>query len=205
MMNAAHRLLLCIAMLAVAGLMRGATPFGRPDRSGPDSSWVIPGFTADSVKRALGARSVHPLEGIWSDPSTGTEIAVIQDAPLGTLGPGDGTLLIVALRTAMIGIHSGTVAGWMNPTARDNCYEARMFTAFSTAMLSDLRTFFIRLTDGSMVLTQEQKGFRVVLKNLLPFYLRRSLREVDNTPKDISGYVRIWPENPDHPKKVRLL
>ena len=55
------------------------------------------------------------------------------------------------------------------------------------------------------MLTRRRKGLRVVLTGLLPFMFRRPLRQTDNTPRELSGYVRLWPSDPDHPAAVRYL
>ena len=80
-----------------------------------------------------------------------------------------------------------------------------MFTRLDSGRLSRTKTFDIRHADGRLMLTRRRKGLRVVLTGLLPFMFRRPLRQTDNTPRELSGYVRLWPSDPDHPAAVRYL
>lgn len=171
----------------------------------PDTAPIICDFTADSLMMALSLRPLHQLEGIWCDPATGAEIAIVADNRLSGLGFTPETLLIVVLRSPSIGIHRGTLAGWINPTARQGYYEAKMFTKYAPGALSNPKTYHAHMVGNALSMTKLQKGVRIVLRNLLPFTIRHSVREQDNTPREISGYLRIWPENPDNPSKPRVL
>lgn len=194
---------LCLA-LALPAVSAGE-PVKAP-RSEASEAWRIGGFSADSLRRAVVARPSHPLEGLWTDPAVGDVVAVMAGPAPGGSGDAGNALLIVAVDTPMVGVARGTVVGWMSPTARDNHYEARMFTLLDEqGRLSSPKTFYIRHSDGRLMLTRRRKGVRVVLSGLLPFMFRRPLRETDNTPRELSGYVRLWPSDPDRPVAVRYL
>lgn len=197
-----HAIILCLALAVAAGFAQA--PLKAP-RSEAGEGWCIAGFSADSLRRALGARPVHELEGLWTDPADGAVVAVMGSAAPGAAGTAGNALLIVAVDTPMVGVGCGTVVGWMNPTARQDYYEARMFTRLDSGRLSRPKTFDIRHADGRLMLTRRRKGLRVVLTGLLPFMFRRPLRQTDNTPRELSGYVRLWPSDPDHPVAVRYL
>ena len=120
-----HAIILCLALAVAAGFAQA--PLKAP-RSEAGEGWRIAGFSADSLRRALGARPVHELEGLWTDPADGAVVAVMGAAAPGAAGTAGNALLIVAVDTPMVGVGCGTVVGWMSPTARQDYYEARMFT-----------------------------------------------------------------------------
>ena len=198
-------IILAVSISAMAMAYADNATMIKSDTSIPASAWVIPGFTTDSVKRALESRPTQSLEGIWRDPQSGTEVAVMSGNVASSAGMSTATMLIVVLKTPMVGIRRGTVAGWLIPTARKDYYEAKMFTKLDNGRLLKPKSFFVHYTDGRLGLTREKKGFRINLVGLLPFMYRRALHQVDNTPKELAGYVRIWPFDPEHPTEVRYL
>lgn len=197
-----------IFLTALIGAMPGHTANlqnGSARTSLPNQSWTIPDFTADSVKKIIESKVPLPIEGIWSDPQSGAEVAIVGGTVPGNAGTSDGVMLMVALRTPMVGVRRGTVVGWIAPTARSDYYEARIFTHLSGDKLTNPKAFFVHYSNGRLGLTKQKKGLRINLLGLLPFMYRRSLRQEDNTPKELSGYVRIWPVDLEHPAKVRYL
>lgn len=180
----------------------GAVPaFGTAASGWPDESWVIPGCTADSVRHALTSRSTHPLEGIWRDPASGTEVAVMKAPGVSGMNP---LFLMVILKPAVIGLRCGTVVGRINPSARDNYYEARLFSKYSPGRLYHPANYFLHSSGSHMSVTKKRKGLRLSLRRILPF-LGFSLRETDNTPTELEGFLRIFPVNPDRPEAPVLL
>ena len=101
-----HAIILCLALAVAAGFAQA--PLKAP-RSEAGEGWRIAGFSADSLRRALGARPVHELEGLWTDPADGAVVAVMGSAAPGAAGTAGNALLIVAVDTPMVGVGCGTV------------------------------------------------------------------------------------------------
>lgn len=188
-----HAIILCLALAVAAGFAQA--PLKAP-RSEAGEGWRIAGFSADSLRRALGARPVHELEGLWTDPADGAVVAVMGSAAPGAAGTAGNALLIVAVDTPMVGVGCGTVVGWMSPTARQDYYEARMFTRLDSGRLSRPKTFDIRHADGRLMLTRRRKGLRVVLTGLLPFMFRRPCAKPTTLPANFLATCGCGPPTP---------
>jgi len=198
-MTAGLRSMLCmLTMLLTAACMQGAEK---------DVSWVIPGFSEQTVKEM--PRTGNPTDGVtglWQTTADGALVAIVEgEIPGGKRIMGQ-TYLLVIVKSPRVGIPAGTVMGWMWPTAKADSYDSRLFTRCDGRSLSKPRRFTLRMSDHNhLSFARVHKGLQFTPWKLLPYLFRRVLRERNDGENDLEGMIRIWPDNPSEPVRVRYL
>lgn len=172
----------------------------------PDKSWVIPDCTETSVKEVFQETPPTGAAGIWQTTDNGAVVAVVEGSIPGSQRSFGRTYLLVLLKSPRVGLRPGTVMGWMQPTAKADSYEARLFTRCDGRTLSAPKRFTITMSDANhMSFIRVHTGLRFMPWRLLPYMFRRAIRERDDSPRDLDGMVRIWPDNPSAPIGIRYL
>lgn len=174
----------------------------------PAKSWVEPSVTAASVREAVVAHPSTPLEGLWSATGSGTCVAIVRGHASGaprSLSP--DACLLVLLRSASAGIPAGTVIGVCTPSAREGSYDARLYTRRSGRSLTSPRRFTLTLTDGQsrLTATEVHTGLRVDIWRLLPYPFRSVVHSRNDRPRNLDGFVRLWPQTAAPPTLPRQL
>ncbi len=159
----------------------------------PARSEVMPGYNGtDSLCKRLAARPLHPVEGLWHFPADGGRVAIEREESL----PGK-VYNIVALQTSNHGITPGTLLGRLRATAKPGVFEAQLYMTLDddATSLSKPAPFTLQLDEerALMTFTPIHKGIKVDLLKLLPYWLRRPLKRVDDTPDNLQGLQRIFP------------
>ena len=150
----------------------------------PDKSWVIPEFTEAKVKDTLQESPSTGAAGIWQTTDNGAVVAVVEGSIPGAQRSFGRTYLLVLLKSPRVGLRPGTVMGWMQPTAKADSYEARLFTQCNGRTLSAPKRFTITMSDANhMSFIRVHTGLR-----FMPWRL-----------------LRVWPDNPSAPIGIRYL
>lgn len=167
----------------------------------PARSVLMQGYTdTDSLIMRLAESPLHPIEGLWQFPADGGRVVIEREQSL----PGK-VYNIIALQTSNHGIAPGTLLGRMRATAKPDVFEAQLFTALDieAVTLSKPKPFTMTLEEERALLTFDpiQKGWKIDVLKVLPYWLRRPLSHVDETPKNQQGLQRLYPrpEMPSEP------
>lgn len=178
----------------------------------PLSAIVLPGYTLSSVRGAMSTRPLHPIEGIWQMTADGALIA-IERADDGQRRRTDGFVQyrIVLIQSPNRAAMPGSVIGYVQPTARRNIYNARIYTAFRAGRIMEPHGFMMMLQNNGegysdptgLVLARDDARFSVDLWRMLPYLYRKVVRR--NPKREaVDGCVRIYPE-PSVPRFPRYL
>lgn len=167
----------------------------------PSRSELMEGYNdTDSLLRRLSASPLHQIEGLWHFPADGGRVVIERETSL----PGK-VYNIIALQTSNHGIAPGTLLGRLRATAKPNVFEARLFTVLDdeAVTLSNPKPFTLQLDEERALLTFTpiRKGWKFDVLKMLPYWLRRPLSHVDETPTNQQGLQRLYPrpEMPSEP------
>lgn len=172
----------CLSMVSTDAM--AATPRRWIDTL-PSSSKVLDGYMADGIEEKLADQALSPVEDVWVLVSTGGLIAVERVSHAGA----DVGLLdcyqMVVLRAPDRAVRPGTVMGYMQPTAAQGTYEARIYTGSDgDGTLRDAKTFRVVVKEDAMLFYRVRSGLTVNIMRMLPYMVRRA---VDYRPDDHNG------------------
>nr|MBD5376734.1 hypothetical protein [Bacteroides sp.] len=157
---------------------------------------------ADSIRARMEAAPLHRVEGLWQFPADGGVVAIEREPD------GSEAYRMIVIEASNRLIEPGTVIGRLRPTVKRDVFEARMMTGFDTAAdtLTSPRIVTMTLADSDsrLMLRHHRKGLKLHWWTLLPYMFRRFVTEVDETPRDLGGCRRIYPE-PAVPANPRYL
>lgn len=170
----------------------------------PDSLMAPADMSLPAVTARMGASALHRVEGVWKFPADGGTMA-IERVEL----PDGGTEYVMAVVGAgNRQLLPGTVIGRLQPTAKRDMFMARIFTGIAPdgLTLTSPKTFTVKLADSDsrLELQHVRKGVRLNWWRLLPYMFRRFVSEVDDTPRNLDGCVRVYPA-PAIPHEPRYL
>lgn len=167
----------------------------------PARSELMSGYAdTDSLLRRLSQSPLHPVEGLWHFPADGGQVVIEREQSL----PGK-VYNIVALQTSNHGIAPGTLLGRLRATAKPDIFEAQLFTTLDdeAVTLSRPKPFTFQLDEERALITFTpiRKGWKFDVVKILPYWLRRPLSHVDETPDNQQGLQRLYPrpEMPGEP------
>lgn len=174
--------LLCLSL--AASQLLAASP-RRWIESLPSASEVIDGYMCDGVEERIAIAASNPIEDVWKLVATGGLIAVERMESHGAdVGLTDCYRMIV-LRSPDRAIKPGTVMGYLQPTAANGTFEARIYTdADGNGTLTDAKSFRIVVTEDAMQFYRVRSGLSVNIFRMLPYMFRRA---VDYRPDDHNG------------------
>ncbi len=189
--------------LVLAAVPAGSSP-SMPDLPAT-SARVDPSMTFDEVTARLSSRPLHRVEGVWMFPADGGMVAIERDPDI--KAPAVEYLMrIVSSSNRML--LPGTVIGRLRPTAKPETFAARLYTKVHPVdeTLGSPAMFTLHLThdDSRLELRHHRKGVRLNWWRLLPYMYRGLIRPFDETPRDLDGCVRVYPE-PAIPANPRYL
>ena len=164
----------------------------------------------DTQEEIVGRLSNLPmvdLEGVWLFPATGQSI-VIEREDRGAM-----RFRVVSVSSSGIGIESGTLLGYVVPTAKVDTYDASMAEinadgSVRSSQWSKNRVikFTLSLSGGRLSFTPVRRGIRVNWWRLLPYMFRFSVRSYDDRARGLDGCIRLWPrDNSNPPYQPRYL
>lgn len=168
------------------------------------SQAVLTEMDYSAVTSRMSEAALHRVEGVWMFPGDGSLIAVER------LPAHDGSTeyVMAVVKASNRLLLPGTVIGRLWPTALRDTFEARLYTSVSDdgETLSGAQTFTINLTDSDsrLQILHHRKGIKLNWWTLLPYMFRRFVREVDETPRNLDGCVRVYPQ-PAIPAEPRYL
>lgn len=161
----------------------------------PDRSELLAGYDRDSVEQRLLSLPLHDIEGIWQFTENGSLIVIERFKP--TESPDDGVVRyrMVVLQSPRLSVRRGTVMGYLWPTAKRNCFDARIYTDFDGgSVLTKAKRFTLSLDDESrLAFTRHKSGVRINLWRFVPYMFRYSVSSRDDRPRNIDGCVKIFP------------
>lgn len=166
----------------------------------PVRSVLMTGYAdTDSLIKRLAESPLHPIEGLWVFPADGGRVVIEREIAL----PGK-VYNIVALQTSNHGIAPGTLLGRLRATAKPDIFEGQLFTVLDdeAVTLSKPKPFTMQFDEERALITFRpiQKGWKIDILKALPYWLRRPLSHVDETPKDQQGLQRLFPK-PEMPSE----
>lgn len=182
---------------ASSGLCAGK-PAGAPD------SRILIGVNTDSLVRAICTEySTGFIEGIWQATANGVKIAIVpakqwERATGHSLPEHDATIAdewaLIILESPRPMVAPGTLMGWCSGAAKTGTYNAILYTAWKDRAMRSPRRFVLTMKDdGHLTLRRIHKGIVVNAWRFLPYMIRGAFKNVDDTPTDIDGFVRLWP------------
>lgn len=141
----------------------------------------------------LSARPLGRVEGVWQFPDGGAVVS-IERAP----GQDGGERLIMAVVSAPDRmLIPGTVIGTVTPTSKPDIFAAQLFTSVESpsGKPSAPKMFTLALTcgDSRLELRHHRKGLKLNWWKLLPYMFRGAVTQIDETPRDLDGCIRIFP------------
>lgn len=152
------------------------------------------------------------IKGIWKASADGASVAILPASAWerlsGTPLPSDRYTLaerfvIVLLDSPSPRLQPGTLMGWAEPAAKPGLYKAEIYTRAKGSRLTSPKKFVLSLADdGHITMRAIHKGLVINPWRFLPYMIRGSVRFRDDTPADLDGFFRIWPEpiNPQNPR-----
>lgn len=175
----------CLLCLSLAASQLHATSPSRWIESLPSASEVIDGYMSDGVEERIAMEASNPIEDVWKLVATGGLIAVERMEFHGAdVGLTDCYRMIV-LRSPDRAIRPGTVMGYLQPTAANGTYEARIYTdTDGNGTLTDAKSFRLVVTENAMQFYRVRSGLSVNIFRMLPYMFRRA---VDYRPDDHNG------------------
>lgn len=159
-----------------------------------DTSTLLPGYNSvDSTRQRLSRLPLHTIEGIWRFPSDGGLIVIERDKT----APGD-TYNMIALYPQNRLLRPGTLMGTLTATAKRGVFDARLFTKLSgeKRFLTKAKKFVLTLQDSNTRFTLQPYGKKYEVRwwHVFPYMYRRIITRSDNTPQDLDGCLRVFPE-----------
>lgn len=195
-------------LLTAIAILACAVPTGHRRPASGDipaaSQAVITEMDYRSVTARMAEAALHRVEGVWMFPGDGSLIAV-ERIPA---SDGSTEYVMAVVRASNRTLQPGTVIGRLWPTALRDTFEARLYTSASDdgETLSGAQTFTVNLTDSDsrLQILHHRKHIKLNWWTLLPYMFRRLVREIDETPRNLDGCVRVYPQ-PAIPAEPRYL
>ena len=186
--------------------------------AGKDKRNELPRFLnvdVDSLVRHICTDSgTDEIGGIWQSTIDGSTVGIVPayawahatGAPLPERErTNSAEWLLIFIDTPMPRVQPGTIAGWFTLTAQPRTYDARLFTKRSKNEFKRPKQFILTLHDEThLSLRKIHKGVKVNPWRFLPYFIRGSFSSQDDTPKNLDGFLKVWPE-PAHPISPRYL
>lgn len=169
-------------------------------------------YAFDQVCARMMHKALHPVEGVWQLTSNGACIAIERydnGAPRSVTD--DVLYRMVLIESPDRAARSGTIIGYLRPSAKENVFNARIYTSIVNGRICNPHGFMMQVEEkstdtgmvSSLVLVQDSPRFQINVWKLLPYLYRRVLRR--NAPRqEVDGCVRVFPE-PAKPRFPRYL
>ncbi len=172
----------------------------------PDCSWVMPDCSEESIRSLITETATDPIEGIWTSSDDGARIAIISGTAPGSGRTLADSYLMVILDSPRPGILPGTVSGTCTPCGKPETYDCMMFTKCDGKRLHKPHRFTLHLADRSHItITEVHSGLKVVFGYSLPRINFLRIKSANDRPKDLDGFIRIWPQTGEPPARPRRL
>lgn len=195
------------ALLTVAFAVTAAEAVQPASPAAPRArSERLEGYDTEAEVRArLSSMPLHPVEGLWEFPADGGMVAVERCA---LIAGGTRQYRMVVVSVANRALLPGTVLGTFAATAQANVYDGQFFTALSADGMTPTspRQAILEL-DGEtsrLSMRRVRKGLTVNLWRLLPYIFRFSVTRRDDSPRNLDGWIRLFPP-PAVPAEPRYL
>lgn len=178
-----------------------------------EPSYRFIGVDVDSlVRTVVNDSGGSHTGGIWKATTDGATIGIIPaDAWYRATGmaiPSDKITMaeqwvMILLDNPDPVMQPGTLMGWFSPTARPGHYNAQIFSKKKGEKLVNPRRFILNLVDdGHITMRAIRKGIEINPWRFLPYMIRGAVKTRDETPRDLDGFIKIWPipRNPQNPR-----
>ena len=176
----------------------------------PDHSTVIEGFDSlAKVKEIIDRADLHHIEGLWQPTADGGRIAIMRwtgsDRPV--LSEAQDIYRIIIVSSPRKSLRPGTIMGYAVATARKGYYDARIYTSQSANSLTRHRRFTLHISDDThLSMTPVREGWKVTFRPRLPYLFRLSVyKQESDRPRDLDGFIRIYPYSAGVPVEPRYL
>lgn len=173
----------------------------------PESSCVLSGYEdRDIVERRLKLLPLHDIEGIWQWVDNGSVIVIERYCPENVPHSEMYSYRMIVLRSPRLSVRPGTVMGYINATAKRNCYEAGIYTDFDGGtVLFNAKRFVLTLDGRRMSFAKRKSSVKVNLWRLAPYMFRYSITRRDDNMKGLDGCVKLYPDSSEEPLAPRYL
>lgn len=169
-------------------------------------------YSYEEVCMRMMHRPLHPVEGIWQLTSNGACVAIERyDSGAPRSITDEVVYRMVLIESPDRAARNGSVIGYLQPSAKANVYNARIYTSIVNGRICNPHGFMMQVEEkstdtgmvSSLVLIQDSPRFQFNVWKLLPYLYRRVLRR--NAPRaEVDGCVRVFPE-PAKPRFSRYL
>lgn len=173
----------------------------------PEKSTILPGYEKDSVINRMRQLPLHHIEGLWQFTENGATIAIERSNKGKHPNDGLNRYNIVIVSSPRLSIKPGTIMGHITPTAKQDIYDAQIYTDFDGGTtLSIAKRFILTLNDDSrLAFSRDKSGLRINIRKLLPYMFRYTITYQNERPKNIDGCIRIFPKSSNSPIEPRYL
>lgn len=161
----------------------------------PSQSFVLGGYgNRDSVELRLSQLPLHDIEGIWQLTEDGAFVVIERVNSNKYPGTGIAKYQMIVLESPRLSIRPGTVMGYVALTAKQDCYDAYVYTDFDGGtVLSNAERFTLTLKDSRLQFKQYKSGIKINLWRFVPYMFRYSVKTYNERPKDLDGCIKIYP------------
>lgn len=199
-------------LLPLYGVAAHAESRDVPDDKAPGVYAASP--VESEIMEILRHEGADGIKGIWQMTGGGAVVAIV---PLTAWERTHGIIfkdkkrslaseyILILLDSPSPRLQPGTVMGWGAPSAKPGVYEAWLYTKEKGFTLTSRKKFIMTLADdGHLTLRAVHKGITINPWRFLPYMFRGAVRFRDDTPADLNGFIRLWPE-PMNPQQPRYL
>lgn len=192
-------------LLSLSAVLLATTVFAvnpaSPSADTPESRRLEGYETVEAVKARLANLPLHPVEGIWQYPADGGLVAVERSK---TAPEGARQYNMVVISVANRALMPGTVLGSLHATSQRDTYDGSFFTSTSAngLTLTSPKPVILKLDGDASRLSMRRvkKGIHLNLWRMLPYMFRFSVSRHDDTPRDLDGWVKLFPPPPTPPE-----
>lgn len=199
-----RRSLLPLLTAFAAASLYAADP-ASPAASAPESRRLDGYESVKTVENRLSATPLHPIEGIWQYPADGGLVAVERCNASAAEGREYNMVVISVANRAL---RPGTVLGSLRATSQRDVYDGLFFTSTTAdgLRLKAPKGVILTLDDDASRLSMRRikKGIHLNLWRMLPYIFRFSVSRHDDTPRNLDGWIKIYPQ-PATPAEPRYL
>ena len=173
----------------------------------PTQSEVLEGYEKDSVIARMKQSPLHNIEGVWQFVNDGAIVAIERFDPKNVAGNQSYYYRMVIIKSPMRAIETGTVMGYIVPTAKRNIYDAKIYTSGGLeGILSIPKTFTLNLSDDNYLTFNEYKTeIKINLWRWVPYIYRVGLSIKNTRPDGLDGCIRLFPTTNSKPLNPRYL
>lgn len=169
----------------------------------PATSSRLDGYNRDRVTKRLSEMPLHNIEGLWQWVDDGAIIAIERAKTIEAVT----TYRMVVIESPHRSIRPGTVMGYLTTTAKQDNFDARIYTDNNlNGLLHSSKSFNIVMSDNSrLAITPYREGISVSLWRWIPYMYRIGISTRGNRPQGLDGCIKIFPLPATRPLNPRYL